>query len=57
MYDDDFGVSGSGAGSRGASERLKKRRRRYEEPRFVDERWKDRVLWGLLGIVSFGLCL
>lgn len=57
MYDDDFDVSGSGAGSRSASERLRKRRRRYEEPRFVDERWKDRVLWGLLGIVSFGLCL
>ena len=48
MMDDDFGVSGG----RSESERLRKRRRRYEEPRFVDERWKDRVLWGLLGIVS-----
>ena len=50
MYDDDFGVSGGASASE--SERLRKRRRRYEEPRFVDERWKDRVLWGLLGIVS-----
>lgn len=27
-------------------------RRRYEEPMFVDERWKDRIIWGVLGFVS-----
>lgn len=27
-------------------------KRRYEEPRFVDDRWKDRLIWGILGFVS-----
>ena len=26
-------------------------RKRYDEPRFVDDRWKDRFLWGILGFV------